>query len=112
MTPFLDYVNAAPAQAQMRLLDILAYVADRFPSAEQRIYHKLPSFFVDGHDVLNVGAYSDHIGLHVGYGMADDLKCKYPDYTYTKSTIQFPYSQPIPIDILEDICTKIASRLG
>ena len=112
MTLFQDYVIAAPVEAQGRLMDILMYIANKFPDAEPRIYHNLPSFFLGGNDVINIGAYSDHFGIHVGYGMVDYLKRKYPDYTYTKSTIQFPYTQPLPIHILEDICTKIESSIS
>ena len=109
--PFQDYVIAAPTEAQARLLDILTYITSRFPEAEQRLYHNIPSFFANGKDILNVGAYKNHIGIHVGYGMVDYLKRRYPGYSYTKSTIRFPYAQPIPMHILEDICTKIKSSL-
>ena len=112
MTPFQDYVIAVPAEAQSHLLDILTYIASRFPKAEQRVYHSIPSFFVNGKDILNVGAYKTYIGIHVGYGITDYLKRKYPAYRYTKSTVQFPYTQPMPMYILKDICTAIESSLS
>ena len=107
MIAFLDYLLGAPIEAQGRLLDILTFVHDRFPNAEQRIYHGIPTFFVGKRDIINIGAYKQHFGLHVGYGLVDYLKQKYPEFHYTKSTMQFPYTQPLPFDILEDICDQI-----
>ena len=112
MTLFQDYVMSAPAMAQTSLLEILTYLTERFPASERRIYHRLPSFFLNGRDIINVGAYGDHFGIHVGCGMADYLRRKYPAYSYTKSTIQFLYAQAVPMDILADICEKIEAAIS
>jgi len=110
MTAFQDYILAAPVEAQMRLVEILTFVHDKLPNAEQVIYHGIPTFFVKKRDVINIGAYRDHLGVHVGYSLADYLKQKYPEYQYTKSAIQFLYTQPLPFDILNDICSQIKYR--
>lgn len=70
------------------------------------MYHRLPSFFYGKRDIINVGAYKDHLGLHLGYAMIAYLKQTYPAYRYTKTTIQFPYTAPFPFDVLKDICEK------
>ena len=107
MIVFQDYILEAPAEVQLRLIDILSFVHDRLPNAEQRIYHGIPTFFVKKRDIINIGAYRQHFGVHVGYNLVDYLKQKYPEFQYTKSTIQFPYTQPLPFNILDDICSQI-----
>ena len=107
MTAFQDYILAAPPAVQGRLVDVLTFIGDKLPHSEQRIYHGIPAFFVGKRDVINIGAYKDHIGVHIGYGLADRLKQTYPEHQYTKSTVQFPYTQPLPVDVLADICSKI-----
>ena len=107
MEIFQDYILMAPTKVQMRLMDMLTFVCDKLPHAEQRIYHGIPTFFVNKRDVINIGAYREHFGVHVGYSLVDYLKRKYPEYQYTKSTIQFSYAQPLPFDILDDICSQI-----
>ena len=107
MEAFQDYILMAPSEVQMRLMDMLTFVHDKLPYAEQRIYHGIPTFFVNKRDVINIGAYREHFGVHVGYSLVNYLKQKHPEYQYTKSTIQFLYTQPLPFDILDDICSQI-----
>ena len=107
MEVFLDYILAAPSEVQTRLMEICVFVHDRLPNAERRMYHGIPTFFVAERDVINIGAYKKHVGVHVGYSIVDYLKQKYPEYQYTKSTVQFLYTQPQPFDILDDICSLI-----
>jgi len=105
---FFDYVMKAPADAQSHLLDTLNFIESKFPSAEMRIYYGLPCFFLNGQGVLSVGAYKKHLGIIVGYDFADYLKSKYPNYSYTRATIQFLYTEPLSYEILEEICSHIA----
>ena len=107
MIAFQDYILAVPSEIQMRLLYVLVFVHSKLPFAEQRIYHGVPTFFMKERDVLNIGAYKDHFGVYVGYSLVEYLKCKYPMYQYTKTSIKFPYTQEIPYDILNDICGQV-----
>lgn len=110
MLHFQNYIMKAPLNAQGILISILQFIQNEFPEAEQRIYHNIPSFFLGKKDIINVGAYKDHIGLHVGYAIVDYLKEKYPTRHYTKSTIQFSYTEPFPFDLLKEICGQIKGR--
>ena len=107
MVIFQDYILTAPPDMQGRLMDILTFVSVKLPDTERQLYHGIPTFFIEKRDVINIGAYKDHFGVHVGYGLVDYLRQKYPGYHYTKSTIQFPYTQATPFDILDDICSQI-----
>ena len=107
METFQDYILTAPSEVQMRLMDMLTFVHDKLPHAEQRIYHGIPTFFVNKRDVINIGAYREHFGVYVGYSLADYLRQKYPEQQYTKTTIQFLYTRPLPFDILDEICSLI-----
>ena len=107
MKAFEDYIAAAPSAVQLRLLDILTFIGEKFPDAEQRIYHGIPAFFKGKRDIICIGAYRDHFGIYVGCSLTEYLKRKYPECRYTKSAVQFPYTQPLPADILTDICAQI-----
>ena len=106
MEVFMDYIMKSPAKAQVALVDILMFVKDQLPDAERKVYYGVPMFFVEGGSTVNIGAYKDHFSVWTGCEceLSDYLKPKYPDYKYTKATIQFPYTEPVPFHILEDIC--------
>ena len=91
----------------MRLLDIFVFISDKFPDAEQRIYRGLLAFFENNKDIISVGAHKGRFGIYAGISLTEYLKQKYPECRYTKSAVQFPYSQPLPAHILEDICAQI-----
>lgn len=107
---FQDYIMDAPINAQNHLLSIIQFISNEFPDSKQRIYHHIPTFFLGTKDIINIGAYKDHIGLHIDYAIIDCLKEKYPNQKYTKSTIQLPYTEQLPIDLLQEICVRIKEQ--
>jgi uncharacterized protein YdhG (YjbR/CyaY superfamily) len=98
-------------EVQRRLFYIRSIGFDVFHNAEERIYHRVPTLKFNGKDVLNYGAYKDHITLWLGYPMIDYLKNEYPQYNYTKTTIQFTHLDCFPNELIREIFENVARMM-
>ena len=103
-----EYIARFDAETQRRLKIIRAAGFDVFKDAEERIYFSMPTIKADGKDLLHYAAYKKHISLIVGYEMVPILKNNYPDYGYTRATIQFLHTEPFPEEIIYEICVMIS----
>ena len=99
-----SYIMRFNPEIQRRLRVIRSTGLKIFQKSEEKIYHAIPTFMVNGKDILNYGAYKNHITLYVGYDMAYLLKNKYPQYQYTKTTVKMPNSDTFPDYIIQEIC--------
>ena len=110
-----SYIAKFGPEIQERLMAIRFTALDIFQNVEEKIYHAIPAFMLDGKDILNYGAWKNHISIHLGYewkiyweNRANDLmsflKEKYPQYNYTKFTIQFANKEPFPLELIREIC--------
>jgi len=102
------YIMQFPSNVQHRLHEIRQIGLSVFSNAEEKIYHRVPTFMIQGKDILNYGAYKDHITLYPGCNMTDFLKRIYPQYHYTKCAMQLPHADPFPSELVHEICELLA----
>jgi len=106
------YIVRFPPKVQSRLFEIRYIGFDVFSDVEEKLYHGVPTFILtSGKDILNYGAYKNHITLYVGYEMRHLLTNAYPQYHYTKTAIQFPHKENFPKDYVREICTLLCSNI-
>jgi len=98
-------------ETQHRFEAIRTIVNDIFPGAEERIYHAVPTFSINGKDILNIGAYKNHITLYIGYELTALLKPKYPNYQYGVASMKITDKEPLPAELIQEICMVLKSLL-
>jgi len=98
------YITKFDPQTQERLMHIRFTALGIFEDVEEKLYHRMPSFFKNGKDVLLYASYKKHISICQGYDLTDLLKRKYPQYAYTKATIQLPHDESFPYELVKEIC--------
>jgi uncharacterized protein YdhG (YjbR/CyaY superfamily) len=101
---FSDYIKDYPPIIQIRLEDIRLAIRSAVPEAKERISYNMLSFWFHG-NLIYYGAFKNHIGFYpasktVFEKFKDELKIY---KTSGKGTIQFPYSKPIPIELIKKI---------
>ena len=58
-----------------------------------------------------VGAWKHHIGLYPIPALDDDLEAEVAPYRAAKDTVQFPYRDPIPYDLIERLVAASLRRI-
>ena len=109
------YIMKFEEEIQKRLMEIRFTALDIFQNVEEKIYYGAPSFIYEGKDVMNYVAYKGHISIILAYPwkpnwetrmheFMDFMKKNYPQYSYTKYTIQLSHKKPFPYELIKIIC--------
>ena len=102
-----SYIMKFDPEVQRRLKIIRSAGLDIFQNAEEKIYHAVPTFIANGKDILNYGAYKNHITLYIGYELVHILKNKYPQYQYTKSAMKILNTDNFQDELIQEICVML-----
>jgi uncharacterized protein YdhG (YjbR/CyaY superfamily) len=95
-----EYIAGFPPETQSRLEEIRALIREEAPAATETISYAIPTFDLKGRHLCHFAAFKNHLSFFpTGEGaaaFAEELKA----YKGGKGTVQFPYSQPLPADLV------------
>src|SRR5690606_27509162 len=73
-------------------------ILEALPGAEEKISYGIPTFELNGKNIVHIGAYDTHYAFYPGpkliAAFADELK----PYETSKGTIRFPIDSPVPYE--------------
>ena len=102
-TDFADYAAGFPKDVQEVLNRIRATIKKAVPGATETISYNIPTFRFNGRILAHFGAFKTHIGFYPPVGAPAALKREVAQYAGPKGNLQFPFSRPIPYDLIERI---------
>lgn len=93
-----EYIESFPVSIQAVLRAVRATVRQAAPQAEERMSYRMPALFQNG-AVVYYGAFKSHLGL---FPPVEDpaLHSQLAQYAGPKGNLQFPYSQPMPLELV------------
>src|SRR3546814_827028 len=100
-----EYQATYPVEMQERMQQIREVVHQAVPGVEEVISYQIPAFKVGKFFLIYYSAYTNHISLSSPWSdellkeFVGDLK----GYKVTKSAIQLPNGQPLPVDLIKRI---------
>lgn len=97
-----EYIAAAPKDAQDRLNEMLTYLREAAPGAEESLKWGQPALSYQW-ILFQFAAFKNHISLYPTPSVVAALKDKLSDYKTSSSTIQFPLDKPLPADLIKEI---------
>ena len=74
----------------------------RWPDATEKISHRMPTFFLNG-NLVYFAAFTNHIGFYPGASGVAAFAGKLEPYHTGKGSIQLPYDEPLPLDLIASI---------
>lgn len=93
------YIAAAPEAARAKLSELRAFVRRTLPHAEERIWYRVPFYWVDGREFVGLSVAKAHITFGFPLGAltdADRAALKAHGYKTGKQTLQIGFDQPLP----------------
>ena len=72
------------------------------PEAEEKISWSMPTFW-KGHNIIHFAGFKNHVGLYPGPEAIEEFAERLEAYKTSKGSIQFLYSKPMPLELIEDI---------
>ncbi|WP_448698677.1 iron chaperone [Mucilaginibacter sp. AW1-3] len=97
------YIASFPADVQTRLQQLRTLVKTVAPDAAEVISYGLPAFKQKSGMLVWYGAHTSHIGLYPRASAIEAFADKLKAYKFAKGSIQFPFNEPLPVDLITEI---------
>ncbi len=97
-----DYIALFPGETQELLTQVKLTIKAAVPNAEEKISYQMPTFFLNG-NLVHFAAWREHIGFYPGASGIAAFQKELANYKNAKGSVQFPFDQPIPFDLITQI---------
>jgi uncharacterized protein YdhG (YjbR/CyaY superfamily) len=97
-----QYISDQREDIQPILHQVRETLRATLPEAEERISWRMPTYWKDK-NIIYFAAFKNHMGIYPGDVAIEHFRDRLSDYRFSKGAIQFPYDQPIPLDLIRDI---------
>ncbi len=97
-----EYIATQPKEVAILLEKVRKTIQKAAPEATEAISYAIPTFKLYG-NLVHFANFKNHIGFYPGASGVENFKEDLTDYTYSKGTIQFQLTEPIPFDLIEKI---------
>ena len=98
-----EYIDSFPEKVRGILQTLRQTIKEEVPEAEETIKYGMPTFMYHG-NLVYFAAWKKHIGFYpITATMEAEIEELAAYKTTGKGTIQFPYSQPLPLPLIRTI---------
>lgn len=105
-----EYIAQCPEKTKQILQKVRETIKAVAPTATEKIGYGIPTFVLNGKNLVHFAGYENHIGLYPGPSAIEALINKSHEYKTSKGTLQFPIDKPIPYELIREITAFCAER--
>ncbi|MDF9798617.1 uncharacterized protein YdhG (YjbR/CyaY superfamily) [Catalinimonas alkaloidigena] len=98
-----EYIADFPQDIQEVLEKVRATIHKAAPEAEEAISYQIPTFKMNGKNLVHFSAYKNHIGFYPGASGIEAFKRKLVEYKFAKGSVQFPLGRALPYELISEI---------
>lgn len=97
-----EYIALFPGEVGDILEQVRKTIRQAAPDAQEKISWQMPTFW-QNENLVHFAAAKNHIGLYPGENAIRVFGGKLTEYKTSKGAIQFPFSEPVPYDLIAEI---------
>lgn len=98
-----DYIAQFEPEVAEKLEQVRSAIQQMAPEATETISYAIPTFDLAGKHLVHFAGFKSHIGFYpIPTGMTA-FKDELSAYKQGKGSVQFPLSQPLPLDLIRRI---------
>jgi uncharacterized protein YdhG (YjbR/CyaY superfamily) len=98
-----EYIETFPNDIQDILEKMRQTVRKAAPQAVEAISYQMPTFKLNGKNLVHFAAFKDHIGFYPLPSGISSFQDELAHYAGGKGSVRFPLGEPIPYDLVEKI---------
>lgn len=106
-----EYIAGYPKDIQAMLQQIRTTIRKITPEAEETIKYAIPTFVLNGKNLVHFAAFKNHIGFYPTPTGIESFKKDLAKYKQGKGSVQFPLDEPMPLTLITKIVKFNISRL-
>lgn len=99
---FAEYAAGFPPKVRKILQSVRTAIKKAAPDAEETISYGMPAFR-QGTILVWFGAHTKHIGFYPKSAAMSAFKRELNAYKHAKGSVQFPFDEPMPLDLIDRI---------
>jgi len=99
------HIAQFPEHAQVQLKVLHHFIEAKVPKLTQKIGYGIPTFQLNGKNLIHYAGYSKHIGLYPGSKAIAHFSREFEarGLKYSKGAVQFSLKEALPLDLVQDI---------
>ncbi|PKW29955.1 iron chaperone [Flavobacterium lindanitolerans] len=97
-----EYIATFPHDVQKILEEVRSTIQKAAPEATEAIKYAIPTFVLNG-NLVHFAAFKNHIGFYPAPEGMEEFDRELTAYKKGKGSVQFPFDQPIPLDLIARI---------
>ena len=98
-----SYIASFPDEVQAILENLRKIIKAAAPDAEEAMAYGMPTFRINGKNLVHFAAFKSHIGFYPTPSGIDAFEKELTHYKHSKGAIQFPIDDSIPFGLVEKI---------
>ena len=99
-----EYIESQPEAVQTVLQRVRRIIRKAVPRAGETISYQIPAYKLPGGPVLYFAGWKEHFSLYPATAtLVAEFEDELAPYERSKGAIRFPFSQPVPVKLIERI---------
>jgi uncharacterized protein YdhG (YjbR/CyaY superfamily) len=98
-----EYIGWFQPTVQRKLQQLRSTIRRAVPNADETISYQIPTYKLDGAPVVYFAGFERHVSVYPAPRGAPELAEELSAYAGGRGTVQFPLSEPIPLDLVRRI---------
>lgn len=98
-----EYIAGFPRDLQAILESVRQAIRKVVPDAEEAIKYQIPTFLLDGRNLVHFAAFKEHIGFYPTPSGIEEFQEELSAYEGAKGSVRFPLDRPMPLALIRRI---------
>jgi len=105
-----EYIASFPTDVQPVLQAVREAINASVPDGEERIRYGIAAVMLGGRYAIHFAGWKHHIGLYPVPEFEGELEAEVAPYRAKKDSVNFPYSRPVPYELISRMAAEIVRR--
>lgn len=105
-----DYIAGFAPEVQPILSGVREAILSQVPGAEEKIRYNIAAVMLGGRYAIHFAGWKKHVGMYPVPVFDETLEVEVAPYRAAKDSVNFPYSKPVPYDLIERIAAAIVAK--
>lgn len=105
-----EYIASFPPEVQPVLQRVREAIHASVPDAEEKIRYGIAAVMLGGRYAIHFAGWKHHVGLYPVPRFDGDLEAEVARYRAKTDSVNFPYAEPIPYDLISRMSAEIVRQ--
>ncbi len=106
-----SYLSALPAYQRERAEALRGLILRTVPEAVEHFAYGMPAYKLRGKPLVYFAVYSKHLGVYALPAAHAEFASELAHFKQGKGSVQFPWAQPLPLELIERMVAWNAGRI-